>query len=62
MPGPVLRVSVDNTSPVAYGMPASADVFFENSPAFRLAPDAELQGVRPVAWFPNAAPLRSGWA
>jgi len=29
---------------------------------FRLSPDAELKGLKPVAWFPNAAPLRSGWA
>ncbi|HYL35931.1 MAG TPA: M14 metallopeptidase family protein [Bryobacteraceae bacterium] len=62
VPGSVLEVRVDNTNPVAYGMPATADVFFENSPAFRLAPDAELKGVKPVAWFPNATPLRSGWA
>jgi hypothetical protein len=62
VPGSVLRVSIDNSSPIAYGMPASADVFFENSPAFRLSPDAELRGIRPVAWFPNATPLRSGWA
>ena len=62
VPGSVLQVSVDNNNPVAYGMPAVADVFFENSPVFRMAPDAELKGVRPVAWFPNATPLRSGWA
>jgi hypothetical protein len=62
VPGSVLEVSVDNGSPVAYGMPSVADVFFENSPAFRLAPDAELKGVKPVAWYPNATPLRSGWA
>ena len=36
--------------------------FFENSPAFRLGPEAELKGVKPVAWYPNATPLRSGWA
>jgi hypothetical protein len=62
VPGSVLEVSVDNTSPVAYGMPSVADVFFENSPAFRLGPDAALKGVQPVAWFPSATPLRSGWA
>jgi hypothetical protein len=62
VPGSVLQVSVDNTNPVAYGMPSVADVFFENSPVFRMAPDAELKGVKPVAWFPNATPLRSGWA
>ncbi len=62
VPGSVLRVRVDNTAPMAYGMGPTADVFFENSPAFRLLPDAALKGVRPVAWFPDAAPLRSGWA
>jgi len=62
VPGSVLQVSVDNTDPVAYGMPSVADVFFENSPVFRMPPDAELHGVKPVAWFPNASPLRSGWA
>jgi hypothetical protein len=62
VPGSVLQVSIDNTSPIAYGMGSTADVFFENSPVFRMAPDAELKGVKPVAWFPNATPLRSGWA
>jgi hypothetical protein len=33
-----------------------------NSPAFRLEAGAEQKGVRSIAWFPNAAPLRSGWA
>jgi hypothetical protein len=29
---------------------------------FRLAPEAALTGVRPIAWFGTATPLRSGWA
>jgi len=62
VPGSVLQVNVDNTNPVAYGMGSTADVFFENSPVFRMAPEAELKGVKPIAWFPNATPLRSGWA
>ncbi len=62
VPGSILRVSLDNSNQLAYGMPAEADVFFENSPVFRLAPDASLRGMKPVAWFPNATPLRSGWA
>ncbi|HXH06268.1 MAG TPA: hypothetical protein VNI83_06725, partial [Vicinamibacterales bacterium] len=62
IPGSVLRVAVDPRHPVAHGMPAEADVFFDQSPAFRLAPDAHLKGVTPVAWFDRAAPLRSGWA
>jgi hypothetical protein len=57
-----LQVAVDNTNPVAYGMGDVADVFFENSPAFRLSPEAEMKGIKPVVWYPSAKPLRSGWA
>ncbi len=62
VPGSVLEASIDNTNPAAYGMAATADVFFDNSPVFRFGPDAELKGLKPIAWFPNATPLRSGWA
>ncbi|MGI8618602.1 MAG: M14 family metallopeptidase [Gemmatimonadaceae bacterium] len=62
VPGSVLEVRVDATHPLAHGMPARANVFFNNSPSFRLGPSAAGQGVRPVAWFDSAAPLRSGWA
>ena len=62
IPGSLLQVSVDNTNPLAYGMLEKADVFFDNSPVFRLKPEAALKGVKPVAWFDNGAPLRSGWA
>ena len=62
IPGSVLRVAVDNTQPVAAGFDKSVDIFFDNSPVFRLKPDAASKGVRPVAWFDSATPLRSGWA
>jgi Zinc carboxypeptidase len=62
VPGSVLRVAVDTTSSIAHGMTNQVDVFFDNSPVFRLAPQAALKGVRPVAWFDAATPLRSGWA
>ncbi len=62
IPGSVLQVSVDNTNPLAYGMPEKVDVFFDNSPVFRLRPEAALRGVKPVAWFDSDNPLRSGWA
>jgi hypothetical protein len=62
VPGSVLRVAVDNTQPVAQGLDNQVDVFFDNSPVFSLAPDAALKGVRPIAWFDTAHPLRSGWA
>ena len=62
VPGSILRVAVDNTAPVAQGMDTQLDVFFDNSPVFSLRPDAAMKGVRAVAWFDSASPLRSGWA
>ncbi|HVH13870.1 MAG TPA: M14 metallopeptidase family protein [Longimicrobium sp.] len=62
IPGSILRVSVDNDAPVAWGMGDVADVMFDDSPVFRLGEGAEAAGVRRVAWFDSAAPLRSGWA
>jgi hypothetical protein len=62
IPGSVLQISVDNSNPLAYGMPEEVDVFFDNSPVFRLKPEASLKGVMPVAWISNDKPLRSGWA
>ena len=62
IPGSVLEVSVDPTHPVAYGMENKVDVFFDNSPVFKLGPDAAAKGLKPVAWFSSPKPLRSGWA
>ena len=62
VPGSVLDVAVNTADPLAYGIGQSVDVFFDNSPVFRLDPDATLKGVQPVAWFDTAKPLRSGWA
>lgn len=62
VPGSVLSVAVNNDLGVAAGSPDSVDVLFDNSPAFRLAPDADLKGAKPVAWFDSTHPLRSGWA
>jgi hypothetical protein len=62
IPGSILQVQVDNTNPLAYGITQRVDVFYDNSPVFRLKPEAALKSVRPVAWFDNDNPLRSGWA
>jgi hypothetical protein len=62
VPGSVLRVRVDNTNPLAYGLPEKLDVYFNNSPVFRLKPEASIKSVNPVAWFDSDKPLRSGWA
>ena len=62
VPGSILEARVDNTNPLAYGMDTHAMVFYDESPAFRLQPEAALKGVKPVAWYESPAPLRSGWA
>ena len=61
-PGSVLRARVDTSSPIAAGMQQYTDVFFDNSPVWKLGPDAAAKGVRPIAWFDSKTPLRSGWA
>ena len=62
VPGSILQVRVDNTNPLAHGMPERVDVTFNFSPVFKLKPEASLKAVRPVAWFDSNKPLRSGWA
>jgi hypothetical protein len=62
IPGSILQTRVDNTNPVAYGMGEHVDMMFNRSPVLRLEAGAEAQGVRRVAWYDSAAPLRSGWA
>jgi hypothetical protein len=62
VPGSILRLTVDNTQAVTTGLPRNVDVFFDDSPVFRLEPDALAKGVRPLAWFDSSNPLRSGWA
>ncbi len=62
VPGSLLEVAVDSTAAGAVGMGRRAIVMFDNSPVFRLAPDAAARGVTPLLWFDGASPLRSGWA
>lgn len=62
IPSSVLQVRVDNNHPLAFGVKERVDVFFNNSPVFRLLPEADKKGVTPVAWFDSDKPLRSGWA
>jgi hypothetical protein len=63
VPGSVLQVSVDSTQEAAWGMGGTADVYFEQSPVFDISPSTYATGeIKPIAWFPNDKPLRSGWA
>jgi len=62
IPGSLMRARIDNTNPLAYGMPTTVDVFFDNNPVFRLPADAKGKGETPVAWFDGKDTLDSGWA
>ena len=62
IPGSLMLAHVDNTNPLAYGMPETVDVFFDNNPVFRLPADAKAKGASPVAWFTGKDTLDSGWA
>ena len=63
IPGSVLQVNTNNQTPAGWGMPAKADIYFDASPVFTIQPAAQISGqIRPLAWFGNASPLRSGWA
>ena len=63
VPGSVLSVSVDNSLASAWGMQKTADVYFNNSPVFKIATADLLKGdIKPILWFSSSMPLRSGWA
>ncbi len=62
IPGSLLRARVNTASPAALGMPNEVDLFYDNSPVYRLSPEAAATGsVTPLVWFAGENPLRSGW-
>jgi hypothetical protein len=62
VPGSVLRVRVDNTQPLAHGMPPELDVYFNRSPVYKLTEPGANAVIKRIAWFDSEEPLRSGWA
>jgi hypothetical protein len=62
IPGSLLKTRIDNHNPLAYGMPDTVDVVFDNSPVFRLEPSAALKKTNAVGWFQGSEVLDSGWA
>lgn len=60
VPGSVLSVKTDAKSAANWGLDENTDVYFDNSPVFKLT---ENDGkIKPLAWFATDKPLRSGWA
>jgi hypothetical protein len=64
VPGSVLQIAVDPKNPLAHGYGETADVFFDNSPVWKIDPAraSAVPPVRVVGWFASPEPLRSGWA
>jgi hypothetical protein len=62
VPGSILRVAVDPNNPLAHGYGDQLDIFFSNNPVWNLGQSTPGSVIHSVAWFPNDAPLRSGWA
>ncbi len=62
-PGSILRMTTDNSLVSTSGMNTETDIYFDNSPVFKMNPDAVISGtIKPIAWFANDKPLRSGWS
>ncbi len=60
-PGSVLKIFVDNESPLGYGMPEETSAYFLNSPAFELTAPFGSSQARAVAKYPATNALQSGW-
>lgn len=73
IPGTLLRLKVENTHPVAFGMPSETAAFFIHSPAFAVGrPRSPFEeegaersttppGIKVVAEYPSKDLLMSGW-
>jgi len=63
IPGTLLKASLDSAAPANWGMNATADVMFDESPVFKINTSAYANGsVKPLVWFTGKKSLRSGWA
>jgi hypothetical protein len=60
-PGSLLRVDVDTSNPLAWGMEKDAAIWFEHSPAFAPSFEAGSGDVVNIATYPAGNPLMSGW-
>ena len=54
-PGSILRVLVNQSHPLSFGMPREANIFFRSNPVFRA-----MEGT-PILTYPMTKPLMSGW-
>jgi hypothetical protein len=60
-PGTILRIEVDSSHPIGYGLPAETYGFYNNSPFFTLVEGFASQRMNVVARYPNVDVVASGW-
>ena len=60
-PGSIVRVLVDNTHPIAYGMPDQANASFSNSLVLEPVPSFSTMQSSIVVRYPTGDILQSGW-
>ena len=61
-PGSTLKMKVDNTNPIGYGMPQDAfAVYLMGSPAFVLTPTQHNERYEVIARYADRDLLQSGW-
>jgi hypothetical protein len=60
-PGTILRIEVDASHPIGYGMAASTYGFYNNSPFFSIVEGFDAQRTSVVARYPNQDVVASGW-
>ena len=62
IPGSLLKANIDNTNPLAYGMPSQVDVFFDNSPGFPAGAECGVEADVGGGVVLRDDALDSGWA
>ena len=60
-PGAILRVALDTTHPIAYGMPREADVMFINNGGYLPTRTTRWTSAVTIGRYPQRTLLRSGW-
>ena len=60
-PGSTIRVNIDNTHPLAYGMPDDGLVLFRSSPAFEIMPGRNNEAYQTIVRYKDENLLKSGW-
>jgi hypothetical protein len=62
-PGSLLRLNLDNTNPIAWGMPNEVAAFVDNGIAYQTSVPGSEMDRSVIGWYPNDAEdiLLSGW-